>query len=201
MELTKAFKEAIQEGKVQKIRIMLKNSMLADPSLVRFEEMERAAASVKGLYDEHDGRKFIENPNEWNDEYMNKIMVQVVDNFSHKRVEHLKEVVRKLRPVAETETNTQFASKTIPKVTQNPKRKNSDRKTNTYQEQKKQDQKDGLYKYAVGIGTGAVIGGIVGGVGGTIVSLPFGGVMGTIGGAALGAAAGGAVVYLTSEKE
>lgn len=200
MALPNAFKEAVTEGNVRKIRIMLKDSLLIDPSFAYFKELEEAASSVKDLYDEHDGRNFNENPDEWTDEYMDKIMVQVVGNFSHERVEHLKKVVRKLIPIIKSD-NVQSVPKPTQEKTQNPKRKNSDRKTNTYQEQKKQDQKDGLYKYAVGIGTGAVIGGIVGGVGGTIVSLPFGGVMGTIGGAALGAAAGGAVVYLTSEKE
>ena len=64
MALTHAFQEAVSEGNVRRIRIMLKDSLLVDPSFGRFNEMERAASLVKGLYDEHDGRSFNENPEE-----------------------------------------------------------------------------------------------------------------------------------------
>ena len=195
MALTNVFKEAVAEGNVRKIRIMLKDSLLVDPTFARFNEMEKVASSVEGLYDEHDGRNFIANSEEWDDAYMDKIMVQVVGNFSHERISHLKDVVRKLRPV--------------PKAS-NPSTRRTEQNTGTrnertpipYQEQKKRDQKSGNYKYAAGMGTGAAIGGIAGCVGGTIASLSLGGIIGcTIGGAVIGAAAGGAVVYLASGKE
>ena len=61
--------------------------------------MERAAANLAGLYDPHDGKQFTEDSSKWNDDYMNKLMVEVVLNFSHERVDHLKDVVHYLRPV------------------------------------------------------------------------------------------------------
>ena len=42
MALTNAFREAVTEKNVRKIRIMLKDSLLVDPSFKRFQEMERA---------------------------------------------------------------------------------------------------------------------------------------------------------------
>ena len=99
MALTNAFREAVTEKNVRKIRIMLKDSLLVDPSFKRFQEMERAASLVEGLYDVHDGRELTEDKEAWNDAYMDRLMVQVVSNFSHERIEHLKEVVRHQRPV------------------------------------------------------------------------------------------------------
>ena len=196
MALTHAFQEAVSEGNVRRIRIMLKDSLLVDPSFGRFNEMERAASLVKGLYDEHDGRSFNENPEEWDDSYMDKIMVQVVSNFSHERVNHLKEVVRKLRPVSKSDIKT---AKSISKHSECGK---VDKDPVTYEEQKKRDQQDGRYRYAVGIGTGGVLGGVAGWFGGTISSLAVGGVVGCAGGGAgIGAIGGGAVVYYTSIKE
>lgn len=96
---TQTFHNAVEQGQVRKIRIMLKDSLLTDRSFELFKEMEKLASSVEGLYDKHNGRPFIENPEEWDDDYMDTLMVQVIGNFSHERVEHLKKVVRKLRPV------------------------------------------------------------------------------------------------------
>jgi hypothetical protein len=62
----------------------------------------RLAKDVKGLYQEHkDGGHFDPldlDVSKWDDDYMNGLMVDVVDNFSHERLNHLKKVVRKLRP-------------------------------------------------------------------------------------------------------
>ncbi len=55
MSLTGAFYEAMQSGNVVRVRIMMKNSLLSDPSFAEFAEMERAAASMAGLYDQYDG--------------------------------------------------------------------------------------------------------------------------------------------------
>ena len=187
MALTHAFQEAVSDGNVRKIRIMLKDSLLVDPSFARFGEMEKAAASVEGLYDEHDGRDFIENPDEWDDSYMDKIMVQVVGNFSHERIAHLKAVVRKLRPAAEHPY-------------QEVKRQPRNLTAGSYQEQKRRDQLSGDYKYAVmGAGAGAIAGGATGYAAGTAAALPAGYIAGcAIGGAVIGAAVGGGLVYFIS---
>lgn len=201
MALTNAFKEAIAEGNVREIRIMLKDSLLVDPTFSRFNEMEKAASEVPGLYDEHDGRKFIEDSTEWTDEYMDKIMVQVVGNFSHERVDHLKSVVRKLRPVRQSTVEpSQGNARTNDGSKRDRDSESNGRNVLSYQEQKKQDQKSGAYKYA--IGGGAIVGGIIGCAGSSIASLPVGGIIGcTIGGAVVGAVVGGAIVYFASEKE
>lgn len=192
MALTNAFQEAVSEGNVRKIRIMLKDSLLVDPSFERFREMERAAASVEGLYDAHDGRAFVKNPEEWDDSYMDKIMVQVVGNFSHERIKHLMDVVRKLRPIPK---------KSVENARQNTSGYSSrhDEKTTSsysYQQQKRTDQLNGDYRGAK-IAAGAVVGGIVGGAVGAMASLAGPAVAGCV----VGAAVGAATVYYSGERK
>ncbi|TMV47033.1 hypothetical protein FE783_24260 [Paenibacillus mesophilus] len=100
MAITNAFRSAVASGNVIGIRIMMKDSLLVDPTFVEFHEMEHCARTMEGLYDEHDGRELEDDKTAWNDDYMNKLMVQVVGNFSHERIGRLKEIVRHLRPVA-----------------------------------------------------------------------------------------------------
>ncbi|PWV99305.1 hypothetical protein DFQ01_11521 [Paenibacillus cellulosilyticus] len=98
MAITNAFRNAVATGNVIGIRIMMKDSLLVDPTFTEFSEMERYTRNMRGLYDDHDGQD-PENKSAWDDDYMNKLKVQVVENFSHERLRHLKEVVNYLRPV------------------------------------------------------------------------------------------------------
>lgn len=100
MSLTNAFHDAVENGNVVLVRIMMKNSLLADPTFREFAEMEKAAGGMDGLYQAHDGRPFITDSAQWNETYMYDLMAQVVENFSHERIAHLKDVVRCLRPAA-----------------------------------------------------------------------------------------------------
>ena len=77
---------------------MMKDSLLVDPTFEQFHDMEKIASSMDGLYDEHDGEELTKDRNQWDVDYMNRVMVSVVSNFSHERLDHLKEVVRYLRP-------------------------------------------------------------------------------------------------------
>lgn len=95
MALTKEFKEAVTDNNLTRVRIMLKDIMLIDPSLKSFNEMiAYAEKNMSDLYDEHDGEVLFRNPNEWTEEYMNQLMVSIVMNFSKERVEILKKIVQ-----------------------------------------------------------------------------------------------------------
>lgn len=100
--ITPVFTKAVEKNDVKSIHIMMKDSLLVDLSFEQFDEMARLAKDVKGLYQEHkEGGHFDPldlDPSKWDDNYMNSLMVDVVDNFSHERLNHLKKVVRKLRP-------------------------------------------------------------------------------------------------------
>lgn len=180
MELSNAFYEAVEKNQVRKIRIMLEDSLLVDPTFERFKAMETVASSVEGLYDVHDGRPFEEDPQLWNDDYMSTVMVQVVGNFSHERVDHLKKIVRKLRPVTEQKETTSSH-----RQTESYRNGKSD-----YQAQKQRDQAAGNYRETK-IVAGAVVCGAVGCAVGAVAasSAAVGATVGAVGGAVIGAAA------------
>ena len=181
MAITDSFKEAVAASDVTSLRIMMKNSLLVDPTFVEFEAMNELAQKVSGLLDAHDGREFENNKASWNDDYMNKLMVQVVGNFSEERIAHLKEVVRHLRPTTHRSSAAASGSGSTPAVRQ------------SYREQKQQDERDNrvINDRHVKIATGVVAGGIAGGA---VVAVLGGGGFAVFVGVATGAAAIGVVV-------
>ena len=56
MALTNEFIDAVANNKKTRVRIMLKDIMLVDPSMKAFNEMlSYAESNMDNLYDEHDG--------------------------------------------------------------------------------------------------------------------------------------------------
>lgn len=185
MALTNVFKKAVEDNSVRKIRIMMKDSMLVDPSFEEFNEMVQAASSVEGLYDEHDGKELIENQSEWDDAYMSRLMVQVVGNFSHERLEHLKKVVRYLVPVppkkdSRAENETGSSTTTF--------------NGSPYQKQKREDQKCGDYRKIAG----GVVGGFAGAGVGTLFSMSG---VALVSAVVAGVIVGGAVATTLTERK
>ena len=198
-ELNNIFYEAVRLGNVRQVHIMMKDSLLADLTFGLFSEMEKAARNLDGLYVDHDGRSFNLDKGTWDDEYMNKMMVQVISNFSHERVDHLKEVVRYLRPV-EVKKQSRSTDDIIQKSsshTGSAERDtfnhsgNNQQKFTDYQEGKRRDQEEGIYRGAK-IAAGAVAGAVAGGVVASVVSSTV------VIGAAVGAVAGAAVTYVVT---
>lgn len=202
MTVAESIHNAVSKGNIKGIRIMMKNSLLSDPTFTEFNEMENLTRNVSGLYDSHDGREFQLNKTSWNDDYMNKLMVQVVGNFSHERIEHLKDVVRYLRPVTTTRSKATQSSKSgyrrTPSGQQQAQQKG-------YQEQKHYDQQTGTYRgakivsgAAVGAAVGAAAGGLVATAGGLVAAAAS---VTVIGGAAIGAVASAIVVTVVTNGE
>lgn len=97
MAISQEFMETVDSGKTLRTKIMLKDSMLVDPSLVMFEEMIRYAEDkMPDIYDEHDEEVLKYSVGDWTESYLNAQMVAVVGNFSKERIELLKNVVRYL---------------------------------------------------------------------------------------------------------
>lgn len=178
MALTNAFCEAVQSGNVRRVRIMMQDSLLIDPTFAEFTAMEKAVVSMIGLYDEHDGGEFIKDRNFWNDDYMDRVMVKVLSNFSHERLDHLKDVVRYLRPVEKH---------AVPEP--EPINHHNHERTHqgSYKEEKHRCQECGDYLGAK-IGAGAVAGAVVGSV---IVCATGASAASVVGGVVIGAVVGG----------
>ncbi len=97
MAITNEFKEAVQAHKTILVRIMLKDSLLVDPTAAQFDEMERyAMGQIEDLYTEHDGETLNFNESSWDENYLNQQMVAVVNSFSKERIRLLKSMVRVL---------------------------------------------------------------------------------------------------------
>jgi len=190
MAITGTFRDAVSAGDIRGVRIMMKDSLLVDPSFNEFNEMNNLARSVSGLYEPHDKRDINEDTSTWNDGYMNKLMVQVVGNFSQKRIDHLKDVVRHLRPVASRQHQPAETRSTPTSSTKQPRRI-------SYQEQKRQDERDGRIVYSRGtkIATGAVAGGVIGGAIASVAGATV------LVGAAAGAVVIGSVVVVATNGE
>lgn len=186
MALTDSFYEAVKSGNTRRVRIMMKDSLLVDPTFTDFNNMEKAAGSMPGLYDAHDGRDFITDKALWTDEYMDKLMVQVVSNFSQERINHLKAVVRHLRPIPKTASSFYTSSQhTGTDSTNIPPHRPS------YQEQKQRDKQNGDYLYEK-IAVGTVVGGVAGGLAAMFADTAVGG------GIIVGAIVGGAGVLIVN---
>lgn len=97
MAISQEFRDAVEGKKTVRVRIMLKDSLLVDPTLVQFHELEQFAASYIGdLYVEHDGAPLNFDVSAWNESYLNEQMVAVIGNFSKERMDLLKSMVRQL---------------------------------------------------------------------------------------------------------
>lgn len=186
MALTNAFNEAVAAGNLRMVRIMMKDSLLLDLTFKTFKDMETAASSLSGLYEPHDGREFKLDTADWTDDYMNDLMVQVISNFSHERVQHLQDVIRYLRPAPEPVHR--------PAPSSQPEYHEPKGKV-TYEEQKRRDQENGAYIGAK-IAAGAVVGAAAGATIAAVASVTAAGVAGA---AAVGAVAGGAAVYVITK--
>lgn len=97
MAITKDFVDAVESGNLLRVRIMLKDILLVDPTAMTFDEMESyASAKIDNLYDTHDEETLNYDVTGWNEDYLNDQMVAVVSNFSKERIELLKGMVRHL---------------------------------------------------------------------------------------------------------
>lgn len=146
----------------------MKNSFLTDPTGAEFAEMERAAASMPGLYDQHDGQEFITDKSKWTNEYMDQVMVKLISNFSKERISHVKELVHHLIPVTPTTHNkVSFSNpETRCRVCQN--------------------NHGEFVTIGIGAAAGATVGGIIASVVGATATV-------IVGSAIAGAAVGGAI--------
>lgn len=91
--LTEEFKKAVEENDIYLVRIMLKDTMMIDPSFKEFNELSSyAIKNMEGVYDEHDGEILKENSSDWNEEYIDEQMTKFISNFSKERLKLLRDI-------------------------------------------------------------------------------------------------------------
>ena len=98
MALTSEFKDAVQNQNKVRVRIMLKDSLLIDPSGDDFQQMlDYAKVQMPSLMDEHNGEVF-KTAEQWDETYLNEQMVAVVNNFSEDRLAN--KMIRRLKKIS-----------------------------------------------------------------------------------------------------
>lgn len=91
------FKSAVADKNLLRTRIMLKDSLVLDPTFVQFNEMfSYAKMNLPNLMENYDGDYLEEDSSKWTSEIMNEELVHLVTNFSDIRIIHLKKVVSKV---------------------------------------------------------------------------------------------------------
>ena len=83
--------------------------LLSDPGFGtgRFDEAYAYVKShnISGFIQEHNNKAF-RNISEWDKDYWDEIVSDLMDNFSDERIEHLRQVSEKLYPKEEPEVKT-----------------------------------------------------------------------------------------------
>ncbi|SCY24146.1 hypothetical protein [Alkaliphilus peptidifermentans] len=97
MAITQEFKQAVKDNDTLMIRIMLKDSLVVDPTFEEFNQMiSLSEGNLLDLYEEHDGEALKYDVDLWTKNYMDEQMIQVVYNFSKVRIELLKRICKHL---------------------------------------------------------------------------------------------------------
>lgn len=95
MAISPEFMDAVNNNNGLLTRIMLKDSMVVDPTLEQYNErIKYASAHMSDLFDLHDGEKLNYDVSAWTKNYMNQELVALIDNFSRERLDLLKKMVR-----------------------------------------------------------------------------------------------------------
>lgn len=94
MEISQTFKKLVSDNSITRVRLILKDSLLLDPTFAQFDEMQKYASKyMTTLYDIHNGEIFTEDINEWTEKYLNKQMVILINNFSKERIDFIKKII------------------------------------------------------------------------------------------------------------
>lgn len=92
--ISREFREAIAHKNLSLSRIMLKNSLMVDPTFAQFNEMlPYAKRQFPDLFVPFDRGKLENDPTKWNINVINEEAVQLISNFSLERLEHLKRII------------------------------------------------------------------------------------------------------------
>ena len=88
------FYSAVKTGNLLRVRIMLKDSLIVDPTFAQFNEMlAYARVEIPELLEPYDKGTLEDNSDKWDKDLMNMELVEIVNNFSQTRIDHLKRVI------------------------------------------------------------------------------------------------------------
>ena len=88
------FNSAVKTGNLLRVRIMLKDSLIVDPTFAQFNEMfAYARTALPELLEPYDNGALEDDRSKWDKDLMNMELVEIVNNFSQTRIDHLKRII------------------------------------------------------------------------------------------------------------
>ena len=120
--------EAVNKRSITNIRSALKGCINQDVNFSKgiyqeaIEYVFKAGISKQQLYDVHDNENLLPQT-EWNKEYLNQLMADLLFNFSEERIEMVKKVGKYIYPAKRPEINT--SSKSINNTNDNRMREHN----------------------------------------------------------------------------
>lgn len=88
-------KKLADSGDIKALKYIFVDALDVDPTFVRYEEEYNYCKSIPGLLDSHaELTPFRANKADWNEEYWISLKMDLVKNFSDRRMTHMREVAK-----------------------------------------------------------------------------------------------------------
>lgn len=88
------FEEALRKNNILKIRLMMKNSLLYDPSFKSFDEMEKLAEKYKvNIWQDSSVEVLEKRDKPWTIDDVNYELTAIVNHFAKERIAYLKNLI------------------------------------------------------------------------------------------------------------
>lgn len=93
--MNREIKKFADSGDIKSLKYIFVDSLDVDPTFVRYEEEYNYCKSIPGLLEPHiELTPFRENKADWNEEYWTSLKMDLIKNFSDKRMTHMRDVAR-----------------------------------------------------------------------------------------------------------
>lgn len=88
-------KKYADSGDIKALKYIFVDSLDVDPTFVRYEDEYNYCKSIPGLLESHvELTPFKTNKADWNEEYWTNLKMDLIKNFSDKRMSHMREVAK-----------------------------------------------------------------------------------------------------------
>ena len=116
-------KKFADSGDIKSLKYIFVDSLDVDPTFVRYEEEYNYCKSIPGLLEPHvELTPFSENKANWTEEYWTSLKMDLIKNFSDKRMTHMRDVAQVFladkvqRILAERAANNTIQQSVAPKA-------------------------------------------------------------------------------------
>lgn len=115
-------KKYADSGDIKSLKYIFVDSLDVDPTFARYEEEYNYCKSISGLLEPHiELTPFSENKADWNEEYWTRLKMDLVKNFSDRRMSHMRDVAQvfladKIKRILAERAANAVQTKVVPKV-------------------------------------------------------------------------------------